>query len=74
MGAGTRIPKIQEILLTVTGKTELGKSLNTDEAAAIGAVYQAAALSKGFKVKKFGVRDATLFPVQVRNAVLFVIC
>ena len=29
---------------------ELGKSLNTDEAAAMGAVYKAADLSTGFKV------------------------
>ena len=40
-------------------------SINTDEAAALGAVYQAAHLSKGFKVKPFGVKDATLYPIQV---------
>jgi molecular chaperone DnaK (HSP70) len=32
------------------GNGELGKSLNTDEAAAMGAVYKAADLSTGFKV------------------------
>ena len=32
---------------------ELGKNLNTDESAAMGAVYKAADLSSGFKVKKF---------------------
>lgn len=31
----------------------------------MGAVYQAAALSKAFKVKPFIVRDATVFPIQV---------
>ena len=36
------------------GNGELGKSLNTDEAAAMGAVYKAADLSTGFKVRKAG--------------------
>lgn len=31
----------------------------------MGAVYQAAALSKAFKVKPFMVRDAAVFPIQV---------
>ena len=46
-------------------REELGKGINTDEAAAMGAAYQAAHLSKGFKVKKFGIKDANLFPIQV---------
>ncbi|XP_078038364.1 hypoxia up-regulated Grp170 co-chaperone protein isoform X2 [Augochlora pura] len=64
VGAGTRMPKIQEQLsqyLTV----ELSKNINTDEAAAMGAVYKAADLSKGFKVKKFVTKDAVLFPIQI---------
>ncbi|PIO73912.1 hypothetical protein TELCIR_04105, partial [Teladorsagia circumcincta] len=44
---------------------ELGRFLNTDEAIAMGALYQAAHLSKGFKVKPFGVEELVLFPVQV---------
>lgn len=46
-------------------REELGKNINADEAAAMGAVYQAAALSKAFKVKPFLVRDAAVFPIQV---------
>ncbi|XP_048369198.1 hypoxia up-regulated protein 1 [Sphaerodactylus townsendi] len=65
VGGATRVPKVQEILLSVVGKDELGKNINADEAAAMGAVYQAAALSKAFKVKPFLVRDAALFPIQV---------
>ncbi|XP_061449474.1 hypoxia up-regulated protein 1 isoform X2 [Rhineura floridana] len=64
-GGATRIPKVQEFLLKAVGKDELGKNINADEAAAMGAVYQAAALSKAFKVKPFIVRDATVFPIQV---------
>uniref|UniRef100_A0A4W3J9L5 Hypoxia up-regulated protein 1 n=1 Tax=Callorhinchus milii TaxID=7868 RepID=A0A4W3J9L5_CALMI len=65
VGGATRVPKVQEILLKVVGKEELGKNINADEAAAMGAVYQAAALSKAFKVKPFLIRDAALYPIQV---------
>ncbi|CAD6192016.1 unnamed protein product [Caenorhabditis auriculariae] len=65
MGAGTRVPKIQEIVQrTIAGK-ELGKFLNTDEAIAMGALFQAAHLSKGFKVKPFNVDELVLFPVEI---------
>lgn len=36
----------------------------------MGAVYQAAALSKAFKVKPFVVRDAAVFPIQVTPGLL----
>ncbi|XP_035289124.1 hypoxia up-regulated protein 1 isoform X2 [Anguilla anguilla] len=65
VGGATRVPKVQEALLKAVGKEELGKNINADEAAAMGAVYQAAALSKAFKVKPFLVRDAAMFPIQV---------
>jgi len=64
VGAGTRVPKVQEKLQDVV-KMQLGKNLNTDESATMGAVYKAADLSTGFKVKKFITKDAVLFPVQV---------
>ncbi|XP_047463103.1 hypoxia up-regulated protein 1 [Mugil cephalus] len=65
VGGSTRVPKVQEVLLKAVGKEELGKNINADEAATMGAVYQAAALSKAFKVKPFLVRDAAVFPIQV---------
>nr|XP_040038748.1 hypoxia up-regulated protein 1 [Gasterosteus aculeatus aculeatus] len=65
VGGSTRVPKVQEVLLKAVEKEELGKNINADEAAAMGAVYQAAALSKAFKVKPFLVRDAAIFPIQV---------
>lgn len=70
VGAGTRVPKVQDMLSEFV-KIELSKNINTDEAAALGAVYKAADLSQGFKVKKFITKDAVLFPIQVvfdRNA------
>ncbi|XP_051895796.1 hypoxia up-regulated protein 1 [Pristis pectinata] len=65
VGGATRVPKVQEALLKAVGKKELGKNINADEAASMGAVYQAAALSKAFKVKPFLIRDAALYPIQV---------
>ncbi|XP_076457852.1 hypoxia up-regulated protein 1-like isoform X2 [Babylonia areolata] len=65
MGGGSRLPKVHDLLMKYSGKKELGKSINTDEAAALGAVYQAAYLGKGFKVKTFHVRDANVFPINV---------
>ena len=64
VGAGTRVPKVQEKLAAFV-KTDLSKNLNTDEAAALGGVYKAADLSQGFKVKKFITKDAVLFPIQI---------
>ncbi|XP_075233640.1 hypoxia up-regulated Grp170 co-chaperone protein isoform X2 [Lycorma delicatula] len=64
VGAGTRVPFVQDRLTKVVNM-ELSKNLNTDEAAVLGAVYKAADLSTGFKVKKFITRDAVLFPIQV---------
>lgn len=66
-GAGTRVPKVQERLVKDLKSTQpLGRSLNTDEATALGAAYKAADLSNGFKVKPFITKDATLFPIQVK--------
>ncbi|XP_011349400.1 hypoxia up-regulated protein 1 isoform X2 [Ooceraea biroi] len=64
VGAGTRMPKVQEILSQYV-KTELSKNINTDEAAALGAAYKAADLSQGFKVKKYVTRDAVLLPIEI---------
>ena len=64
VGAGTRVPKVQEILTKFVGR-DLGKNLNADEAAAMGAVYRAADLSTGFQVKKFLTKDSVIFPIVV---------
>lgn len=63
-GGGVRVPKVQEVLKAYT-KTDLAKNINMDEAAAMGAVYKAADLATGFKVRKFVTRDAVVLPIQV---------
>eukprot|EP00124_Ichthyophonus_hoferi_P002404 Ihof_evm8s162 gene=Ihof_evmTU8s162 len=64
-GGSQRIPKVQSMLTDVAGGKELGKSINADEGAAIGAVLRAAAFSKGFRVKEFIVEDTILYPISV---------
>merc|ERR1712025_875557 len=64
VGGGTRVPKVQELLTEFVGQ-ELGKSLNTDESAAMGAVYRSADISTGVKVKKFLTKDAVILPIDV---------
>ena len=39
-----------------------------------GAVYQAAHLGKGFKVKTFHIKDANVYPVQVGRIIPVFIC
>ncbi|XP_037930648.1 hypoxia up-regulated protein 1 [Teleopsis dalmanni] len=63
-GGGTRVPKVQDIIKNYI-KQELGKSLNADEAATMGAVYKAADIATGFKVKKFIIKDAVVFPIHI---------
>ncbi len=65
-GAGTRIPRVQEILERYM-RREPSKNLNTDEAAVMGAAYQAAHLSKHFRVKEFAMADALLFPIEMQE-------
>ncbi|KAI6232774.1 hypothetical protein M3Y99_00988700 [Aphelenchoides fujianensis] len=65
MGAGTRVPAVQQILKDFFKGKELARFLNTDEAIALGAVYEAAHLSKGFRVKPFDLQDTLLYPIQV---------
>jgi len=64
-GGGVRIPRVQDILLETIGAEQLGKSINGDEAACLGASYRAAVLSKAFRVSKFLVKDVNLYPIQM---------
>jgi hypoxia up-regulated 1 len=59
---------VQDVLSSIV-KKELGKNLNTDEAMALGAVYQAAYQSKGYKVKKFYIRDLATYPIVVSSRI-----
>merc|ERR1711879_158840 len=60
---GTRTPVIKE-KLEAAGFT-LSSSINSDEAAAIGASYKAADLSSAFRVKPFAIKNAIPYQIQV---------
>jgi hypoxia up-regulated 1 len=64
VGGNTRMPAVQARLIEITGR-ELSKNINADEACALGAVYRAADLSTGFKVKKFAIKDSIMVPIEV---------
>lgn len=63
-GGNTRTPKIQQSLAELVDK-ELGKNVNSDEAASLGAAYLAGKLSKGFRAKDFIINEHNLFPITV---------
>ena len=63
-GGNTRTPKIQQSLAELVDK-ELGKNVNSDEAATLGAAYLAGKLSKGFRAKDFLINEYNLFPITV---------
>lgn len=63
------MPRVQSILQEAWGQ-ELGKNINADEAAAMGAVYRAADLGQGFKVKKFHVKESVVFPIEVSDDIV----
>jgi len=62
MGGGSRVPKIQELLVQFLGK-DLKRDLNTDEAAALGAAFRAANESTTFRVRQIGFVDRSVFAV-----------
>ncbi|KAH7824226.1 putative Hypoxia up-regulated protein 1 [Monocercomonoides exilis] len=51
MGGSMRIPGLQSIALSVFNKTELGRLLNVDEAAALGSTMYAATLVERYRLK-----------------------
>lgn len=57
VGGNTRTPKVQQVLLDYFKLDALGKSVNADEGAALAALYQAASLGRGFRVKKFALEE-----------------
>merc|ERR1712054_286163 len=74
-GAGTRVPKIMEVILKATEREKWQPSINTDESAAIGAAFVAANFSKSFRLREFHVFDVFPFSIGIemngKKATLF---
>merc|ERR1719483_646959 len=64
MGGGTRVPKIQEMLVDYLDGKPLKRDLNTDEASALGAAFIAANESTTFRVRQIGFVDRGVFGVS----------
>ncbi|XP_063365068.1 hypoxia up-regulated protein 1 [Cydia amplana] len=62
-GGAARVPGVLAALKDQG--LEPSRSINADEAVAMGAVYRAASLATGYKVAPLNVKDAVLLPVQV---------
>lgn len=56
-GGTSRTPRVQEELIKSLGVKALNKSINTDEAAVMGAVFFAASMSSTFRVRKLDFED-----------------
>lgn len=65
IGGAVRTPFVQEALRSALGREELARVLNQDEAVAMGAIYQAAHLGRGFRVDLFDVKESNLIPIEV---------
>ena len=65
VGGAWRIPKVGDQILQESGKSQLQKTMNADEAFCFGAALYAASLSTAFRLRKFGVHDITSFPVSI---------
>ena len=51
--------QVGDQILADSGKTQLQKTMNADEAFCFGAALYAASLSTAFRLRKFGVHDIT---------------
>lgn len=63
-GGVTRTPRVQKEICDTLGIETLNKSINTDEAAAMGAVFFAATQSSTFRVRKLDFEDLYGRPIS----------
>lgn len=68
VSTATEIPQVQDSLVK---DLRLSRALNINDAVVLGAAYKAADLGEVFKVKPFTIKEATLFPVQVKTYYTF---
>lgn len=63
-GGTTRMPKIQSLVLDALKRPSMNKSINSDEAAVMGAVFFGAAQSSTFRVRNLGIYDRFVRPIS----------
>jgi molecular chaperone DnaK (HSP70) len=65
LGGTTRVPFVQQSLMTVSGMNKLNRTMNSDEAIALGAGYIGASLSHAFQLPKIGIKPIAGVNVSV---------
>ncbi|RPB25951.1 actin-like ATPase domain-containing protein [Terfezia boudieri ATCC MYA-4762] len=64
-GGGVRVPYVSKLLEELVGEGKISRTVNSDEAAVMGATFRGAALSTSFRVKEIAVRDINPYPIAV---------
>ena len=64
-GGGLRVPWVSKLLENVVGENKISRTVNSDEAAVMGATFRGAALSNSFRVKEIVVKDVNVYAVGV---------
>jgi len=64
-GGGVRVPYVSKLLEELVGEGKISRTVNSDEAAVMGATFRGAALSTSFRVKEIAVHDINPYPVAV---------
>lgn len=65
LGGSTRVPLIKQIIMNISGMTKLNRTMNSDEAMALGATYVGASGSGAFIVKTVKTNPFTLINSSV---------
>ncbi|KAF8440572.1 Hsp70 protein-domain-containing protein, partial [Terfezia claveryi] len=64
-GGGVRVPYVSKLLEELVGEGKISRTVNSDEAAVMGATFRGAALSTSFRVKEIAVHDINPYPIAV---------
>ncbi|KAH3675455.1 hypothetical protein WICMUC_002744 [Wickerhamomyces mucosus] len=60
-GGSTRVPFVQQHLLSLLGEELISKTINADEAAVLGTTLRGVQISKMFKAKEFNVTNNSIY-------------
>lgn len=65
-GGGTRVPFVQQHLLSLVSEDQVSKTINADEAAVLGTTLRGIQISKAFKAKEFNVTEHSIFDYKIQ--------
>lgn len=65
-GGGVRTPYVGKLLEELVGEGKISKTVNSDEAAVMGATFRGAGLSNSFRVKEINIRDVNPYVTAIK--------